>query len=279
MRHSIFAALVVFLAFSSRASAQSAPEVGLQPAKGRVFPVDGNTAPKPRPSFDAAASARHGMMLPDLIAPGSDEAPRVTATGWSGYDSARESAVVRSFVDANVWARLSLRAGVSYLPDPTARSAQPMIGAKVQLLRQAKQGIDLSLGGFYRLDRFTSEEGLAQLVVSLGGRIGKLGLWGNLTYGQDLEGDDFEGESMFAVLYALRPDLQLGLEARARFLLESTDAKRKDTPAPTGDMSIAPTFSYALGPVALLAQAGASTLHTNSWHAGAIAMGGLSAVF
>jgi hypothetical protein len=219
------------------------------------------------------------MLLPDLMAPGSDEAPRVTLAGWGGYDGARDSAVVRSFVDANVWARLSLRAGVSYRPDATAPAAQPLIGAKVQLLRQSRSGVDMSLGGFYRMDRFTDEEGLLQAVVSLGGRVGKAGIWGNLVYGQDAEGDDFEGEGMFAFLYSIRPELQLGLESRIRFLLQSTDEKRATTPAPNVDASVGPTFSYALGPVAFLAQAGVSTLHTDSWHVGAVAMGGLAAAY
>jgi hypothetical protein len=182
-------------------------------------------------------------------------------------------------VDANVYGRLSVRAGVSYLPDPTATSAQPLVGARLQLLRESKQGLDLSIGGFYRMDRFTSEEGLIQIMLSLGGHVGKAGVFGNLIYGQDAEGDDHEGEGLFALLYSISPSLQLGLESRGRFKVASTDPKRRQQPAPRLDASIAPTLSYAIGPVALLAQAGGSTLYTNTWRVGAIAMGGLAAAF
>jgi len=241
--------------------------------------ADDEASSSPRPRFDAAASARQGMMLPDLVAPGSDRASRVTSTAWSGVDSARKSVVLRSFVDAHVYERLSVRAGVAYMPDPTARSAQPMVGLKLQLLRESKQGIDMSVGGFYRMDRFTSEEGLMQAMLALGGHVGKVGLFGNLVYGQDAEGDDYEAEGLFALLYGVTPAFQVGFESRGRFKLASTDVKRRSEPAPRVDVAIGPTLSYALGPVALLAQAGGSTLYTNAWRVGALAMGGLSASF
>jgi hypothetical protein len=242
------------------------------------YQVDG-AASAARPVFDAAASARHGMMLPDLVAPGSESASRVTSTAWSGFDSARKSAVLRSFVDANLYGRLSMRAGVAYMPEPTAKSAQPMLGLKLQLLGESKQGIDLSLGGFYRMDRFTSEEGLIQALLALGGHVGKVGLFGNVVYGQDAEGDDYEAEGLFALLYGVTPAFQVGLESRGRFKLGSTDEKRRAEPAPRVDAAVGPTLSYAIGPVAVLAQVGGSTLYTNAWRVGAVAMGGLAASF
>jgi hypothetical protein len=118
-----------------------------------------------------------------------------------------------------------------------------------------------------------------QGLVALGTRIDQVGLFANLTYGQDPEGDDREGEVMFAFLYELLPALQLGIETRARMDLGSDDPRRAARKASDLDGTLTPTLSYSLGPVALLAHVGAATVHTSGWHFGAVGTGGLSAVY
>ena len=250
-------------------------------AEARADPAVEADAETSRPRFDAAASARQGMMLPSLVAANTDLTTRATATSWAGYDAARSSFVLRTFADATLYGRLAIRAGVSYLPDSahTSATAQPSIGARLQLLREAKHGVDLGIGAFYRMDRFTHEEGLIQALLTASVHLGRTALFGNLAYGQDAEGDDQEGEAMFALLHSLSESLQLGFESRARFKLASSDQKPRAVPLSTVDASVAPTLSYALGPIALLAQAGVSTVRTTSWRAGALAMAGLASSF
>lgn len=113
-------------------------------------------------------------------------------------------------------------------------------------------------------------------MVTAAFRHGRTGLFANIVYGQDAEGDDQEGEVLVALLQSLNDSPQVGFESRARFKLASTDEKRREMPAETADLSLAPTASYALGPVAFLAQAGVSAIHVQSWKVGALAMAGLA---
>jgi hypothetical protein len=232
-----------------------------------------------RPTFDAAASARQGMMLPSVVPTDTSLATRGTATSWAGYDAARSSFVLRTFADATLYGRLALRAGISYLPDSLNSSAQPNVGARVQILRQDKHGFDLGVGTFYRMDRFTTEDGLIQAVLTAAVHLGKTGLFGNLAFGTDAEGDDQEGEVLVAMLHSINQALQLGFEARTRFKIASDDPKRHAEPVENADLSIAPSLSYGIGPIALLAQAGVSALHVRDWKVGPIAMAGMAASF
>lgn len=237
-------------------------------------PSDARTTPV-RPHLDAAASASEGLFLPSLIPPGSERASRVHAAVWAGYDSAHEGSVVRSFVDATVYGPLSIRAGISYLPETPERSAQPHVGARLSLLNEDTHGLALGVGAFYRMERFTQEEGLAQALLSVGKHFGRTGVFANVVYGQDVEGDDREGELLVGVLHALSARLQLGVEARARFNLGSSDEKRREQPLSSFDAHLAPTLSYALGPLALFAEVGPALARAHSARTGLLAMFGL----
>jgi hypothetical protein len=261
----VAAATTTVLIFVAAARADTSPQAGSDALS--------------RPRLEASASAKQGLMLPSLVAADTSQTTRVTGTSWAGYDAARSSFVLRTFVDANVYGPLALRAGVSYLPDSLNSSAQPHVGARVQLLRQAKHGLDLGLGAFYRMERFTQEEGLIQAMITAGYRHGRTGLFANLVYGQDAEGDDEEGEVLFALLQSVHESIQVGFEARGRFKLASSDEKRRQMPLETADLALAPTFSYALGPVAFLAQAGAAAIHVHAWRVGALAMAGLASSY
>lgn len=228
-----------------------------------------------RPRFDAAASAESGMMLPGLVAPGSSNASQVTAAAWSGYDSARDSLVVLSFADATIWGPIAVRAGISYVPESAVPSVQPHVGARVQILEQRRAGIDLGVGVFYRMERFTEEEGLAQALVSGAVHFGRTGVFANVIYGQDVEGDDREGELVLAVLHSLSQSLRLGVESRTRFKLGSEDDKRVTQPVETFNVYFAPTVNYALGPVALFAEIGPTYVRADHGTAGVLMMGGL----
>jgi len=245
---------------------------------GSVARADGNPRDDKqvsRPRFDAAASGEQGLLLSSLVAPGSANASPVVATTWAGYDSGPGSPVVRSFVDATVYGPLALRAGISYVPESSVRSIQPHVGARVTLLEQSKHGFDLGVGLFYRMERFTQEEGLAQALLSAAVHFGRTGLFANVAYGQDLEGDDMEGEGALALLHRISRGFQLGVESHARFKLGSSDEKRRDQPVQTFDAFFAPTASYALGPVAVFAEVGPSLYRLHGMHAGVLALAGV----
>jgi hypothetical protein len=149
----------------------------------------------------------------------------------------------------------------------------------VNLLGQSRQGIDLSTAVFYRKERFTDDEGVVQGVLALGRRFGRIGLFGNLAYAQDPEGDDREGEVSLAMLYATSARLMLGVESKCRFDLFSTDRKRALRNDAAFESTVGPVLQYAIGPLALLIHTGLSTLTNDQTRVGVVAIGGLGAAY
>jgi hypothetical protein len=237
------------------------------------------TNPIERPRFNAAASVRNGVTLPILVAPGSAAASAASTVFWAGYDQALVSLTLRSHADLHVYGPLDARVGVTYLPNSMQNAMQPHAGLRVRLLTQEGSGLDLGVGAFYRMERFTDDEGLVQGLLTAATRLGRLGLLGNLSYGQDPEGDDREADFVLAALYELSAALNVGLESRLRFDLASQDPKRAARGDASFDGIVAPTVGYSVGPVALLAQAGVSTMRARTWHTGAIALGGLAVAY
>jgi hypothetical protein len=179
----------------------------------------------------------------------------------------------------HVYGPVDLRVGLTYTPDaPEGQAqAQPNVGARVNLLAQSRSGIDLSTGVFYRKEQYTVDDGVVQGVLALGRHFGRVGLFGNLAYAQDPEGDDREGEVALAMLYATTARLQLGVESKCRFDLFSSDPRRAARNSPVFESWSGPVLQYALGPIALLVQTGLSTLTNDHTRVGAIAIGGLGA--
>src|SRR6185369_15996622 len=125
-------------------------------------------------------------------------APRVGATaalavGFAGYDGARSSPIGGATAEVRIWGPFALRGGAEYSTD--RRAARPTIGGRVQVLRQARHGVDGSLSVFYRPEGFTEPEGEIETFVSLGRRFNRLAVLGNLVYGQDPEGTSVTASS------------------------------------------------------------------------------------
>ena len=222
----------------------------------------------------AADAAAQGMLLPEVIAPGGGRSHAV-ADVIGGYDSAENTAVLRAIGDVQVIGPLDLRFGVTYTPDAPNGDVQPHFGLRVRALNQKSHGIDMALAVFYRMERFTDDEGLIQGLVSLGARFDRVGVFGHMSYGQDPEGDDREGDVAVAGLYRLSEPLQLGLETHVRFDLFSDDPKREARDDSEWDLIVGPTVNYSLGPVALIGQVGFRALETDQVHPGVIALGGV----
>jgi hypothetical protein len=229
--------------------------------------------------FDASDASARGMLLPTLIAPASDRNDRVVANVVGGYDSALRTSVMRAIGDVNVIGPVDLRFGVTYTPDAFNGQVQPHVGMRVRILSQEKSGIDLAAALFYRLERFTADEGLVQGVLAAGRRFGPLNLLMHAAYGQDPEGDDREGEVALAGLVEASSAVQVGIENHIRFDLFSDDPKRQMRNDSEYDLTVGPLAQWSLGPLALLGQVGFRASRFQRVETGAVALAGLSGAY
>jgi hypothetical protein len=220
-------------------------------------------------------SASQGAFLPmSMTATVASRAGLVTSVG--GYDGARRAGIAEAATEVRVWGPLALRGGATY--SDLKNQLRPSIGARLQLLGQGRHGIDGAVGVFYRSEGFTEPEGEIETVISIGRRMGRTTMVGNLAYGQDPEGRERDGEVRAAVLRQLGTRVHAGLDGRWRLDLGSDVAKLKASAEPTFDMMAGFVTSVAIGPVALTALAGVSVVRmagASSTSTGAIALGGI----
>lgn len=234
-------------------------------------------APSPSPSDNGerhgtsrtSDSAQAGMFLPFTEAPRTDSS-RAFATALGGFDSARSSAVLEGRGEVTVYGPIALRVGVLYTQTP--KQLRPTVGGRVQVLKQAEQGIDMSVGAFYKPEGFTEGEGEIEGVFAFGHRFGSAGIVGNLVYGQDPEARERDGEVRLAALYTATAHLELGLDSRLRFDLGTEHDKLEEEGGAEYDLVAGPLLSYTLGEIALGAQGGLSVLGTPSTKLGPIAL-------
>jgi hypothetical protein len=226
-------------------------------------------------------SANDGMFLPNTIAPSLGKRA-ASAVGLGGYDSGLQSAVMSMQGEVHVYGPVDLRLGLNYTPntEPGVARAEPQFGVRFHLLSQERNGIEGAALINYRLDRYTPDDGEIQAMFVLGRRFGRAGVFLNLGYGQDPEGDDHDGEAALSAIYALSEPLQLGFESHARFNLFSTDPRRAARHEPNALITTGPTLHYGLGPCVLLAQVGMSTLvGIDRTRVGAVALAGVGAAY
>ena len=218
-------------------------------------------------------SAATGSLLPFTSAATLD-GQRAVGAAFGGYDSTRKSGLFEASAEARLWRGLTLRGGALYTA--STDTLRPSFGARYQFLSEAAHGIDGSLGVFYRPEGLTEPEGEIETVLSAGGHLGGTYLLANLVYGQDPEANERDGEVRVAALQPVGSRLFLGLDARARFDLGSQPTKLEAKL----DAVAGPVASVTLGPLAVMAQAGASALRlrdTTSY--GVVALGGVGSSF
>lgn len=214
-------------------------------------------------------------LLPEAIA-ARVGVERATATTWGGYDGAKRSPLWTLDVEARIIGRLVFVAGAGYTADmPGAPALRPQIGFRAQLLDQAKHGIDAGVAVMYRQDLFSDEGGFFQGAIALERRQGRFRIVSNLIYGQDGEGDDHDGEARLATLLEAHRGLLVGVDARYRHSLDSTDPNRFIRDRPEYDLLAGPTVSYTRGSWAVMAETGFSTVRTTVTRNGLVAMAGL----
>jgi hypothetical protein len=222
--------------------------------------------------------AAGGQYLALTLAP-SVGAVAAVATGYGGYDAARSSAVMVTYADAHVWGPIAVRGGAE-LSD-TVHRLRPSIGARLQLLSQARHGVDGAVAVTYRAEGFNEPEGEIETVLSAGRRMGRTMLIGNVAYGQDPEARERDGELRAAVLVRVGQRAAVGFDARWRFDLGSETAKLVASREPTYDVNAGPMAALPFGPVALIAHAGVSAFHRvgERVKVGAVALAGVGTSF
>jgi len=222
-------------------------------------------------------TATKGAFLPFSQA-ASIESQRAYAVGLAGYDSAHHTGNFEAATEVRLWGPIAVRVGGVYTNGD--RTLRPSYGGRIQFLRQGRQGVDAAFGVFYRPEGLTEPEGEVESVLSVGRRAGTAYLLGNLLYGQDPEGNERDGEVRLALLEPFGARFLVGLDSRLRFDLGSQAAKLAQHNEPTMDAVAGPTILALLGPIAVSAQGGGSTLrlqgHTSY---GAFVMTGVGTAF
>jgi len=259
---------VTLTAISTPALAQSSPARSSeihQPTEGAAVAkpsgesanAEGESNPpsaaEPRPRGAEQASVE-GAFLPFTIGPSTAETyGRII----SGYDGAREDFVYEAFADAHVIGGLAIRAG--YLSSDLSGHASALLGARFQFLSQERQGLDMAAGLFY-MPQDLDGEGLVKARLLLGRNVGVVRLFANVGYGQDPEADDGQAELAMGLLLPTAPSLLLGLDARGRARVFSTDEKHTGIYEPIFDVVVGPVAHYVLGPLVLTSHAGWSSV-------------------
>jgi hypothetical protein len=227
------------------------------------------------PPPDVTTVARDGAFLPSVLAPQVGGVPAL-AFGFAGYDGARSAPIGSATAEVRIWGPIAIRGGAEY--SSVRREPRPTIGARVQLLRQERHGVDGAVGVCYRPEGFTEPEGEIETFFSIGRRFDRLAVLGNLVYGQDPEGNERDGEVRLASLYAAGR-WAFGFDSRLRFAI---GAQRSAMAAaePRFDLLAGPVASAAVGPIALFAEAGPSVLKvTGDTSVGVAGLAGVGSTF
>jgi hypothetical protein len=231
----------------------------------------------PRPLADPAVTAAgDGAFLPQTLSARVGKV-RALMIGSGGYDSSRRGPLANAAAEVAIWGPLALRVETVYSND--TNRMRPSVGARAQLLRQDRHGVDGALTVFYKTEGFTEAEGEIETFASFGRRFQSVSLVGNLVYGQDSEGNERDGEVRAAAFHQ-HGAFAVGLDSRLRFAI-GTQHGRAATVEPTFDFAGGPVVTAAAGSFAVFAEAGPSMfgLASASMRYGLEAFGGLGAAF
>jgi hypothetical protein len=227
---------------------------------------------------DRLADSAHAAAFAFLAQSAQIDRQRALAVGFGGYDGAAHDGLFESAAEVTLFGPVAIRGGAVY--STSGGRLRPSIGGKVQLLRSTLHGVDGTVGVFYRPEGLTEPEGEIEGFAAVGGAIGRTYLTGNLLYGQDPEGRERDGEVRLSALRPVTTRVFLGLDGRCRFDLGSDPEKLAAHGEPTFDALAGPAVSVLVGPIALLAEAGASVRRLGGATAfGPFAIAGVGTVF
>jgi len=210
------------------------------PAVARADQTTDQPGGAPPPTIEAL---RDGTTLPfGLVA--TREHMRAVATGFGGYDGAREAGILEFAAAVRLWGPISIHGGGVYVS--SADEVRPSLGGMVQLLTQPRAGIDMSLSVTYRPEGLTEPEGEIETALQVGRRAGAASLVGSATYGQDPEGNERDGELRAAALFPAGPTL-VGADLRGRLAFSRPDGSEEpDYDVVAGPVVVLPIQRFAL---------------------------------
>jgi len=223
----------------------------------------------------AAAS----QVLPGALSAELGADTHAVGSGWAGYDGATRNPVASATAEAWIGPRLSLMAGFGSTTQPGDVRLRAEGGVRLMVLDQQRHGINATVGFLYRQDRFADEEGTLEFSAMLGRRFGPTLALVRLLYAQDGEGDDLEGEIRAAVVRDITSALHVGVDARARTSLGSSDPHRMEHANPTFELSVAPVLAYTVGRWSVMSEVGASAQKVDQLRKGVLVLGGFGAAF
>jgi hypothetical protein len=197
----------------------------------------------------------------------------------AGYDAAHNTPLFQSSAEVRVFARLSVLAGVTLAPAGDQNSVQPRVAVKLQLLSQQAHAVDLAVGGGYRRDRYTEDDGALESFVVAARSVGRWSATGSGSFLTDLEGDDRKGDARLAVLRQLGASWQVGWGSSAELDLRSTDHRRGLRQDPSYEVFTGPIATWSLNEWVFLAQVGPALFETGGLHGGARGLMGVASAF
>jgi len=233
------------------ARAGQLPDSAPSPVAERDAESEGETSVDPATAVAVASFVPSAVMAAPL--PG-----HATVGSLAGYDGGTGKASFDAFTEARLWGPVSVRGAAVYTP--RTKTLRPALGVRLQTLRQGTHGIDAAVGVSYRPEGLTEPEGEIETVLAFGRRLENAYLLGNLTYGQDPEGRERDGEVLVAAQRRASARLWLGLDGHARFDLGSATTTLAAHAEPRFDLRAGPTATYVAGSVVLVASAGFSAV-------------------
>lgn len=198
-----------------------------------------------------------GAYLPLSLSPEVGKAVALGAVS-GGYDSAVEAPRFSSFAEVRVYGPFAARVAVTSSEDGDA--LRPAVAGRAQFLEQQRHGVKAAVALAFKAEGFTEPEGEIETTLSVGRRWGRSLLIGNLVYGQDPEGRERDAEMSAAWLLRLAAWAHLGLDGRGRFDLSPDRARAAAAKEPRYALDVGPVLNLALGPVAVSAHVGLSSV-------------------
>ena len=270
------AALFGLCCLPSKAFAQSATEE--KPSLSSRSRATEAKPPTGTWSLATARTAEAGGFLPLALSP-QVGVTSSAASSVAGYDSAARVPVLSAYAEARLFGPLALRFASSV--GASAKKLGPGIAARVQFLREETHGVSASASVGYKAEGFTEPEGEIETALAIGRRFGTVLLVGNVLYGQDAEGNERDGELSLSAMLRLTRWAHLGVDTRGRLDLGSRRAALAAAGEPQYALAAGPTASFVLGPVTLVAHAGAAVFRRSDQGtaAGVVALGGAGTAF
>lgn len=229
-------------------------------------------------SESVARATNGGAYLPLSLLP---EVGKTAAMGAvsGGYDGAARAPQFLSFAEARVYGPFAARVAVT--TNVGGEALRPSVAGRAQFLDQQRHGVSAAATVAFKAEGFTEPEGEIEATLSVGRRFGRTLLIANLIYGQDPEGRERDAEASAACLVRLSTWAHVGFDGRGRFDLSPEGTAAAAEKEPRYALDLGPVLALAVGPLALSAHAGLSSLARGEQDPrfGVVALAGVGTAF